>query len=146
MDPELRDRWLDLALHQMSSAGRRSGAARTAVVELLARRGQCLISPQEITDELRSAGSGSAASVYRIVDDLHGLGLLHRVDSGDGGARYEIADPGHHHHHLVDDDTGRVLAFTDERLESAIRAIADRLDIELTGHEVILRGRRRTPS
>ncbi len=143
MDPELRDRWLAHALKQTSTAGRRAGAARMAVIELLARDGQCLITPQEITDRLRSGGSGSAASVYRIVDDLHQLGLLHRFDGADGAARYEIADPGHHHHHFVDDRTGRVMAFTDDTLESAIHAIAERLEIDLSGHDVVLRGQRR---
>ena len=142
MDPELRDRWLAHAEQQMTGAGRRAGAARTAVVELLAREGQCLLTAQEITDLLRATGSGSPASVYRILDDLHDLGLVHRFDGRDGVARYEIADPHHHHHHLVDEATGRVEAFTDDRLERAIHAVAERLDIELTGHDVILRGHR----
>ena len=144
MDPELRDRWLAHAERQMSESGRRSGAARTAVVELFAREGQCLLSAQQVTDGLRSTGIGSAASVYRIVDDLHQLGLLHRFDGGDGVARYEIADPDrHHHHHLVDRRTGQVEPFTDDGLEQAIAAVADRLGFELTGHDVILRGRHR---
>jgi len=144
MDPELRDRWLAHAEQQMSQSGRRSGAARTAVIELLAREGQCLLSAQQVTDGLRPTGIGSAASVYRIIDDLHQLGLLHRFDGGDGVARYEIADPDHHHHHLVDHRTGRVEPFTDEGLEQAITAVAERLDFDLSGHDVILRGRRRT--
>lgn len=143
MDPELRDRWLAHAERQMSDAGRRSGAARVAVVELLARDGQCLLSAQEMTDLLRSTGIGSAASVYRILDDLHALGLVRRFDGGDGVARYEIADPDQHHHHLVDDRTGLVEAFADDDLERAIDAVAARLGFELTGHDVILRGRRR---
>jgi len=144
MDAELRDRWLDHAQQQMTEAGRRSGAARTAVLTLLANEGQCLLTAQEITDRLRRAGAGSTASVYRIIDDLHQLGLLHRFDGGDGVARYEIADPEHHHHHLVDDRSGRVEPFTDERLERAIHDVADRLGVELTGHDVILRGHRRS--
>jgi len=143
VDPELRDRWLAHAERQMSDAGRRSGAARVAVVELLARDGQCLLSAQEMTDLLRSTGIGSAASVYRILDDLHALGLVRRFDGGDGVARYEIADPDQHHHHLVDDRTGLVEAFADDDLERAIDAVAARLGFELTGHDVILRGRRR---
>lgn len=143
MDPELRDRWLANADQQVTGSGRRSGAARTAVIELLAREGQCLLTAQEITDLLRAQGVGSAASVYRIVDDLHALGLLHRFNGQDGVARYEIADPDHHHHHFVHVDTGRVEAFTDDALEQAIASVADRLGVELAGHDVILRGRRR---
>lgn len=142
MDPDLRDRWLEYAQQRASGAGLRSGAARRAVVELLASDGQCLLSPQEIIDRLRAQGSGSAASVYRVIDELFGLGLLHRLDGRDGIARYEIADPDRHHHHFVDEQTGEVEAFSDEALERAIDAVAGRLGVKLTGHDVVLRGAR----
>ena len=140
MDPELRDRWLARAEERLTGAGMRAGAARTAVVELLARDGQCLVSAQEVTDRLRADDSGSAASVYRVLDELFELGLLHRVDGRDGIARYEIADPERHHHHVVDERSGAVRPFTDEQLEEAIAAVGRRLGMRLTTHEVILRG------
>ena len=143
MDEELRDRWLEQAQRRTDGAGLRAGAARTAVIELLAREGQCLLTPQEITDLLRGQAAGSAASVYRIVDELFELGLLHRLDGRDGVARYEIADNEHHHHHFVDETTGSVDAFSDPALEKAIEAAAGRLGIELTGHDIVLRGTRR---
>jgi Fur family transcriptional regulator, ferric uptake regulator len=147
MDATLRDRWLERAEQRLAGAGLKAGAARTAVVELLAREGQCLLSAQELTDQLRAQGVGSAASVYRVLDELFELGLLHRLDGRDGIARYEIADPERHHHHIVDERSGEVQPFTDERLEEAIAAVGDRLGMRLTSHEVILRGvPDRTPS
>jgi Fur family ferric uptake transcriptional regulator len=140
VDPELRDRWLSHAERRLTGAGLRSGAARTAVIELLAREGQCLLSPPEITDLLRAQKLGSAASVYRVLDELFELGLVHRVDGRDGVARYEIADPERHHHHFVDEATGSVEAFSDDVLERAIDDVARRLGVELTGHDVVLRG------
>ena len=116
MDSQLRDRWLAHVQHRTIGAGRRTGAARQAVVELLAREGQCLLTAQEITDLLRSQGSGSTTSVYRVLDELFKLGLLHRLDGRDGIARYEIADPEEHHHHFVDETTGSVEAFSDDAL------------------------------
>jgi Fur family transcriptional regulator, ferric uptake regulator len=147
VDATLRDRWLERAEQRLAGAGLKAGAARTAVVELLAREGQCLLSAQELTDQLRAQGVGSAASVYRVLDELFELGLLHRLDGRDGIARYEIADPERHHHHIVDERSGEVQPFTDERLEAAIAAVGDRLGMRLTSHEVILRGvSDRTPS
>ena len=140
MDATLRDRWLERAEQRLAGAGLRAGAARTAVVELLAREGQCLLSAHEVTDRLRPKGVGSAASVYRVLDELFELGLLHRLDGRDGIARYEIADPERHHHHIVDEHTGEVRPFTDESLEEAIAAVGERLGVRLTSHEVILRG------
>jgi Fur family transcriptional regulator, ferric uptake regulator len=142
VDPELRDRWLARAGRLTSGAGLRSGAARTAVIELLARDGQCLLTAQEVTDRLRARGAGSPATVYRVMDELFELGLLHRMDGRDGVARFEIADPQRHHHHFVDERTGEVHAFADDALEHAIDAVADRLGVELTGHDVVLRGTR----
>jgi Fur family transcriptional regulator, ferric uptake regulator len=143
MDSQLRDRWLAHVQRRTNTAGLRTGAARQAVVELLAREGQCLLTAQEITHLLRSQGSGSTTSVYRVLDELFKLGLLHRLDGRDGIARYEIADPEEHHHHFVDETTGSVEAFSDDALEQAIDAVADRLGIYLTGHDVVLRGTRR---
>ena len=140
MDTSLRDRWLERAEQRLSGAGLRAGAARTAVVELLARDGQCLLSAQEITDQLRAQGSASAASVYRVLDELFELGLLHRLDGRDGIARYEIADPERHHHHIVNERSGEVHPFDDDALEEAIAAVGRRLGMRLTSHEVILRG------
>jgi Fur family ferric uptake transcriptional regulator len=141
MDEALHDRWLARADRQLSGPGRRAGAARTAVVELLAREGQCLLSAQDIIDRLRERGIGSPASVYRALDELFELGLLHRLDGRDGTARYEISDPHRHHHHFVDEVSGEVRAFTDDALEQTITAVARRLGVELTGHDVMLRGR-----
>lgn len=144
MNLDVRDRWLVRAQDRVAGAGLRAGAARSAVIDLLAREGQCLLTVAELTEMLRTQPVGSAASVYRAVDELFELGLLHRLDGRDGVARYEIADPEHHHHHLVDEGTGDVIAFADEGLERAIEALAERLGIELTGHDVVLRGRRRS--
>jgi Fur family ferric uptake transcriptional regulator len=143
VDTELRDRWLIQANERMTAAGLKAGAARTVVIELLAREAHCLLSATEITDRLRAQQSGSAASVYRVIDELCELGLLDRLDGRDGIARYEIADPEHHHHHFVNERTGTVEAFTDEQLEQTISAVAHRLGVELTSHDVILRGTRR---
>jgi len=145
VDPALRDRWLALAHDRVAAAGLRSGAARSRVIELLAREGQCLVGVQEIVDRLRANGSpGSQASVYRVLDELNGLGLVLRARDEHGVARYEIADPQHHHHHFVDDVTGSVEPFEDPHLESAIEDAARRAGITLTGHEIVLRGTRTT--
>ena len=115
-----------------------------ATYEALATDGQCLIGALAISDVLRRRGaSGSHATVYRVLDELHGLGLVRRVNDEQGVALYEIADPGAHHHHIVDEDTGAVRPFEDHDLERAIRVAAERAGIELTGHDVVLRGRRR---
>ena len=110
-------------------------------MELLSRQ-HCCLSAQEIADELRSEGGGvGIASVYRTLDLLHGMGLVQRVDVGEGGQRYEPVLPGgDHHHHAVCDSCGRMTAFEDPRLEEAIEHVSGRLGHAVSGHDVLLRG------
>lgn len=140
VDATARDRWLAEAERRTRGAGMRSGATRKAVMELLAAEGQCLLTAQEVIDRIADRGGGSRASVYRVLDGLFELGLLHRFDGRDGVARFEIADPDQHHHHAVNEETGEITAFTDPVLEASIKAIAERLGLDLTSHDVILRG------
>jgi Fur family transcriptional regulator, ferric uptake regulator len=133
--------WVERAEAAMRAEGHRAGGARGAVVELLARQ-DCCLSAQEIAEKLRGGGSGvGIASVYRAVDLLDGMGLVQRVETGEGGTRYEAVVPGgHHHHHVVCERCGRVAAFEDERLEEAIERLGRRLRHAVTAHEVMIRG------
>lgn len=142
VDVTAGDRWLAEAECRIRAAGLRSGQTRRAVLELLAREGHCLLTAQDVIDSVSERGVGSRASVYRVLDGLFELGLLHRLDGRDGITRFEVADPDPelHHHHAVDEETGEITAFTDPVLEAAVSAIADRLGMTLTSHEVILRG------
>ena len=134
-------RWIERANEALRGQGHRSGGARGAVVELLARQDCCLSAP-EITAKLHSGGSQvGIASVYRALDLLDGLGLVQRVDTGEGGTKYEAVIPGgHHHHHVVCEVCGRVAAFEDKRLEEAIERLAGRLRHEVSAHDVMIRG------
>jgi ABC-2 type transport system ATP-binding protein len=93
-------------------------------------------------DELRSGGEGvGLASVYRTLDLLHGLGLVQRVDVGEGGQRYEPVVPGgEHHHHAVCDSCGRLTRFEDPSLERALERLSDRLGHRGAAHDVVIRG------
>lgn len=125
----------------LRGAGLRASAGRQAVVELLGRQ-SCLLTAQEIADELRAEGSaGSTATVYRALETLHELGLVRRFDA-EGVARYEPVDPsGDHHHHIVLEDSGDVIPFEDEELERAIEGLGERLGMVVTSHDIILRAR-----
>jgi Fur family ferric uptake transcriptional regulator len=137
----MTEAWADTALARMRSESGRSGGARRVVVEFLADR-DCCVSAQEIHDGVRAGGSRiGIASVYRALDGLAELGLVQRVDLGDGIARFERADPhGEHHHHLVCGDCGKVEPFEDPALEQAIAGIAGGRGYDVAAHEVVLRG------
>lgn len=141
MDHATHKRWVEHSNDVLRAAGLRTSAGRAAVVELLGRQ-TCLLTAQEIADQLREDGSaGSTATVYRALETLHQLGLVRRFDA-EGIARYEPVDPsGDHHHHIVLEESGDVVPFDDAELERAIAGIGQRLGLIVSSHDIILRGR-----
>ncbi len=137
----MADTWIDEALQRLRDATGRSGGARRVVVEFLGTQG-CCVSAQELHDALRARGARvGIASIYRTLDGLDELGLVQRVDLGDGLSRFERADPhGEHHHHLVCGDCGKVEPFEDPALEAAIAGIAGGRGYDVAAHDVVLRG------
>jgi len=133
--------WTEGALERLHSASGRRGSARQLVVELLGEQ-DCCLSAQEIHDAVRARGGRvGIASVYRALEGMDALGLVQRIDLGDGVARFEPAHAGgDHHHHLVCDDCGKVEPFEDARLESAISRVAEGRGYSVAAHEVVLRG------
>jgi Fur family ferric uptake transcriptional regulator len=81
----------------------------------------------------------SLATVYRTVKLFEEVGILEKMDFGDGRARYEDAER-EHHDHLIDVSSGEVVEFVDEEIEALQRKVAERLGYELKGHRLELYG------
>jgi Fur family transcriptional regulator, ferric uptake regulator len=140
--PERRRRaWVDHAQTTLRGAGLRASRPRTAVVEALGRR-SCIVTAAQLEEEMRREGRDvGTATVYRTLELLDELGLVQRLDTGEGPAAYEPAGPrGEHHHHVVCNRCARVVPFEDEGLERAIERAERRLAGRIEGHEVTLRG------
>lgn len=134
--------WAEHALETLQTAGHRRGGARTAVVEALARH-DCAVTALDLDDELRRRRPPvGRASVYRALEQLEQLGLVQRIEVCRGTAGYERVDPaGRHHHHAICRECGRMVPFEDSSLERAIDKLSDRMDFDITEHDVVLRGR-----
>jgi Fur family ferric uptake transcriptional regulator len=133
--------WADRATLALADAGYRRGGARRSIVGLLDEQ-SCALSAGEIRDELNARGRAvSRASVYRVMEELEAIGMLQRVEVGQGIVRYEPARTGAgHHHHLVCERCGRLEPFTDEGLERAIQRLSSRLPLRVSEHEIVIRG------
>jgi Fur family ferric uptake transcriptional regulator len=79
----------------------------------------------------------SIATVYRTVRLFEEANILARHDFGDGRSRYEEM-PAAHHDHLIDVQSGRVIEFNNEEIESLQREVARRLGYRLVGHRLEL--------
>ena len=81
----------------------------------------------------------SIATVYRTVRLFEEAGILERHEFGDGRSRYEAASEAHHDH-LIDVETGNVIEFVDDELESLQKRIAEKLGFRLVDHRMELYG------
>jgi Fur family transcriptional regulator, ferric uptake regulator len=133
--------WAAGAERALSDAGYRRGGARRAILELLDEQ-SCALSAVEVEHMLSSRRREvSRASVYRVMDELEEIGVVQRVEIGQGVVRYEPVRRGSgHHHHLVCDTCGRLQPFSDDELERAIRRVSARLTLSVSEHEVVLHG------
>src|SRR5579875_2604473 len=84
--------WAERAQMALRHAGHRRGGARDLLIALFARE-RCALTAQEIAERLRGWLAEGAvgrpvaiASVYRGIEVLQELGLIVRVDLGDGVA------------------------------------------------------------
>ena len=134
-------RWTDRALDKLDDAGYRRGGARRQLLELLSSQ-RCALSAVEIEHTLAQGSRRvSRASVYRILEELEQIGVVQRVEIGEGISRFEPVRQGRgHHHHLVCDQCGRLEPFSDEGLERAIKRLSQRVPLEVSEHEVVLHG------
>jgi Fur family transcriptional regulator, ferric uptake regulator len=134
--------WIERAEQALAQTGRKRGGARRALLELLDGE-PCALTAVEIEARLggRGARAVSRASVYRILDELEGLGLVQRVETGQAMVRYErVCDHQEHHHHLVCDGCGLITPFSDSGLEKAIERLSGRVPLAVSEHEIVLRG------
>ncbi len=76
------------------------------------------------------------ATVYRTLEILERIGVLHRLDSGDGHSRYELnlASEEHYHHHLICTECGHISEFNDDLLETIETRIHDETGFRITDH------------
>jgi len=81
----------------------------------------------------------SIATVYRTVRLFEEASILERHDFGDGRARYEEAAD-EHHDHLIDIESGEVIEFHNEDIETLQEEVARKLGFRLVDHRLELYG------
>jgi len=134
--------WAGRAEATLRERGHKASAPRSAVLALIGRQ-ECVVSAQDIADELkRGRQKVGIATVYRTLEILEELRLVQRLDLGGESARFEPATPDghHHHHHFVCRICGRAIPFEDDSLERVIDVLGKRLKATVEEHDVILKG------
>ena len=92
---------------------------------------------QSLEDSRSRCPEVGMVTVYRTMDLLTALGLVRRIDLGDG-PRYELAED--HHHHLICEGCGRVTEFQQCPLDpERLPGIGG--DFEVRAHSLEVSGR-----
>ena len=81
----------------------------------------------------------SIATVYRTVRLFVDANILNRHDFGDGRARYEEVSE-EHHDHLIDIQSGNIIEFQNQEIETLQEKIAEKYGMKLIGHRLELYG------
>ena len=98
------------------------------------------LSAEEVHDLLREKDFDfGLATVYRTLELLNELGILNKVEFGDGRTRYELsaANPQlHQHHHLICLSCKKIIEFEDDLLDDLENLISKKSGFEIVNHEV----------
>ncbi|MCE5284921.1 MAG: transcriptional repressor [Pelosinus sp.] len=97
------------------------------------------LSAEEVHSILRQKSNEiGLATVYRTLELLSELGVLQKMDFGDGRSRYEVISDAdmHQHHHLICLTCGKVREFEDDLLDNLETAIARKSNFMITDHQL----------
>jgi Fur family ferric uptake transcriptional regulator len=103
------------------------------------------LSAKEIYNALHRSYPGiGLATIYRTLELLLQLGLIRKINAGDGQSRYELQaqDLAGHHHHVICSDCGRIIDYqylAGEELKwvkKVERALAKKYNFLIKDHNV----------
>lgn len=113
---------------------------RKKVLEVLLENKQEHLNAEEIYQLLQKKDSSiGMATVYRTLELLEELELVHKSNFGDGCSRYELAlskDEGHHHHHLICLTCNKISEVEEDLLVQLEEVITDKNKFKIVDHRV----------
>lgn len=111
---------------------------REAVLDVLIAHADDHLSAEEVFLYTRELYPDiGLATVYRNLELLEKLSIIHRFDYGDGQSRYEIRlgeEGEHYHHHLICRECGSIGEFKSDLLETIEKRIAEDTGFKVTDH------------
>lgn len=124
----------------LKNAGLRATLPRKQVLEIIRRSEHRHLSAEDVYRRILDQGLDvGLATVYRVLSQLEGAGLLSRNVFDGGKAVFEINE-GRHHDHLICLTCGRVDEFSNEAIEVLQRKVAAAQGYELANHRLALYG------
>ncbi|PCJ31930.1 MAG: ferric iron uptake transcriptional regulator [Gammaproteobacteria bacterium] len=113
---------------------------RIKILDILENSEQRHMSAEDVYKALLEMGNEiGLATVYRVLTQFEGAGLISRLTIDGGHAVFELAD-GNHHDHLLCVRCNRIAEFMDDVIEQRQRAIAVEKGFKMTDHSLYIYG------
>lgn len=126
--------------HQIRQAGLKVTTPRVKILQLLEASEKRHVSAEEVYRMLiENAEDIGLATVYRVLTQFEGAGLVSRHHFEGGQSVFEL-NRGGHHDHLVCIRCGRVVEFLDEVIEQRQRDIAEQHGYVIEDHALLIYG------
>lgn len=94
-------------------------------------------SAEELYEEVKKINPDiGLATVYRTLELMCQLGIVHQLDFESTYKSYELNLEGDHHHHLICIDCGRIIEFNDKALEGFEEKLEIEYDFNILDHRI----------
>ncbi len=125
---------------QIKEAGLKVTRPREKILAALERSERRHLSAEDVYKELLSSGEDiGLATVYRVLTQFEGAGLVCRRHFEGGQSVFEL-NSGTHHDHLICIKCGRVVEFVDALIEERQQAIAVDKGFRIEDHSLVIYG------
>ncbi|TVZ40242.1 Fur family ferric uptake transcriptional regulator [Alteromonadaceae bacterium 2753L.S.0a.02] len=123
---------------ELRKVGLKVTLPRVKILQILENSPERHLSAEDVYKLLMESGEDvGLATVYRVLTQFEGAGLVERHNFDGGHSVFEL-DRGDHHDHMVCVETGRVIEFHNEKIEQLQHEIAADHGYDITGHSLVL--------
>ena len=124
----------------LKRAGLKVTLPRMKILEILESSNQKHMSAEDIYKVLLDTGEEiGLATIYRVLTQFEGAGLVIRHHFESGQAVFEL-ESGKHHDHLICVRCGKIVEFVDDAIETKQKEIAEKNGFRISDHSLIIYG------
>jgi len=124
----------------LRKAGLKVTLPRMKILEILEQATQQHLSAEDIYRVLLNSDDEiGLATIYRVLTQFEGAGLVMRHHFEGGQAVFEL-DRGKHHDHLICIKCGKIVEFVNSSIEEQQKKIAEEAGFKITDHSLIIYG------
>ena len=134
---------IDRIKQQLHSHGYKLTPQREATVKVLLENEEDHLSAEDVYLLVKEkAPEIGLATVYRTLELLSELKVIHKINFGDGVARYEFRaeNQEHHHHHLICIQCGTVDEIEEDLLDEVESFVEKEFNFKITDHRLTFHG------